>query len=42
MKIAMDKETESFVSAAFSQGKQERDDHVILFKNYQPLRSKRI
>ena len=42
MKIGMDKETGSFVAAAFGPANQERDDHVILVKNFQPPRSKRV
>ena len=42
MKIGMDKKTGSFVTAAFGPANQKREDHVILVKNYQPLRSKRV
>ena len=42
MKIGMDEESKSFVSAALGPANQERDDHVILIKNYQPPQSNRV
>ena len=40
MKIGKDKETGRWVTAAFGPANQERGDHVVLMKNYQPSRSK--
>ena len=41
MKIGMDKETESRVTADFGPANQERDDHVASMRKYHPSRPKR-